>query len=85
MFLTGPAGADKSTDVKAAEVFCQYFFEIPSVPWMDTTYLYTAYILSVAVHFGDITIYKQMESRVTKPNPCGQCVRQLDKCPNVNH
>ena len=71
MFLTGPAGAGKSTADKVAEVFCQQFCEVANVPWMDTAYLYTAYTGSVAALFGDIIIYKKAEMKggQTKPLP----------------
>jgi len=55
MFLTGPAGAGKTTAVKMAETFCFLFCRAISVIWRDNTFLFTAYTGSAASAFGGIT------------------------------
>jgi len=57
MFLTGPAGAGKSTAVKVAERFCLEFCTAVSVMWHDETFLFTACSGSAAAIFGGITIH----------------------------
>ena len=57
MFLTGPAGAGKSTAVKVAERFCLEFCAAVSVMWYDETFLFTACSGSAAAIFGGITIH----------------------------
>ena len=57
MFLTGPAGAGKSTAVKVAERFCFEFCQAVAVMWRDNTFLFTACSGSAAAIFGGITIH----------------------------
>ena len=57
MFLTGPAGAGKSTAVKVAERFCLEFCAAVSRMWYDETFLFTACSGSAAAIFGGITIH----------------------------
>ena len=56
MFLTGPAGAGKTTAVKIAEKFCFQFCRAVSIIWRDNTFLFTAYTGSAASAFGGLTI-----------------------------
>ncbi len=58
LFLTGPAGAGKTTAIKAAERFCYEFCSSCNVLWSDTTFFYTAYTGSAASAFGGRTIIK---------------------------
>ena len=58
LFLTGPAGAGKTTAIKAAETFCYRFCMNAGIQWMDTTFFYTAYTGSAASAFGGRTIVK---------------------------
>ena len=58
LFLTGPAGAGKTTAIKAAERFCFEFCSSCNVLWSDTTFFYTAYTGSAASAFGGRTIIK---------------------------
>ena len=55
MFLTGPAGAGKTTAVKIAEKFCFLFCKAVSIIWRDNTFLFTAYTGSAASAFGGVT------------------------------
>ena len=55
MFLTGPAGAGKTTAVKLAQTFCFNFCKAVSMIWRDNTFLFTAYTGSAACAFGGIT------------------------------
>ena len=66
MLLTGPAGAGKSTAVKAAEQFCMQFCKFANIPWMDGTYLYTAYTGSAAAIFNGVTICKKARIKMKK-------------------
>ena len=66
MFLTGPADAGKSTAVKAAEQLCMHFCRHAHIPWMESTYLYTAYTGSVAALFNDVTICKKAGIKTKK-------------------
>ena len=58
LFLTGPAGAGKTTAIKAAETFCYRFCQSTGIPWTPTTFFYTAYTGSAASAFGGRTIIK---------------------------
>ena len=58
MFLTGPAGAGKSTAMMAASSFCFEFFLSVGVFWSDTSFLITAYTGSAASLVGGRTICK---------------------------
>jgi hypothetical protein len=55
MFLTGPAGAGKTTAIKMAEKFCFQFCRSVSIMWNDNTFLFTAYTGSAASAFGGVT------------------------------
>lgn len=56
MFLTGPAGAGKSTAVKVAERFCFEICNYVQCLWGDSTFLFTAYTGSAASAFNGKTI-----------------------------
>ena len=58
MFLTGPAGAGKSTAIKVSQRFCFKFSRAVGTLWSDSSFLFTAYTGSVASLFGDVTICK---------------------------
>jgi hypothetical protein len=58
MFLTGPAGAGKTTAVKLAEKFCFEFCKSVGNIWKERTFLFTAYTGSAASAFGGLTIVK---------------------------
>jgi hypothetical protein len=58
MFLTGPAGSEKSTDVKVAQQFCYEFCIAVGIMWSDKTFIFTAYTGSAASLFGGVTIFK---------------------------
>eukprot|EP00956_Cyclotella_meneghiniana_P015935 scaffold24804_cov42-Cyclotella_meneghiniana.AAC.1 len=58
LFLTGPAGAGKTTAIKAAETFCFQFCTSAGILWTETTFFYTAYTGSAASAFGGRTITK---------------------------
>ena len=64
MFLTGPAGTGKNTAAKAAEQFCMMFCRHARIPWMDSTYLYTAYTGSAAALFNGVTICKKARTKM---------------------
>jgi putative protein kinase ArgK-like GTPase of G3E family len=56
MFLTGPAGAGKSTAVTVAQRFCFKFCQAVGILWSDRTFFPTAYTGSAALLFGGVTI-----------------------------
>ena len=60
LFLTGPAGAGKTTALKAAEQFCFEFCSPYNILWLDTSFFYTAtaYTGSAASASGGLTIVK---------------------------
>ena len=58
MFLTGSAGAGKTTAVKLAQRFCYEFCQAVSILWNNRTFLFTAYTGSAASCFGGTTICK---------------------------
>jgi hypothetical protein len=55
MFVTGFAGAGKSTAIKVAQKFCYEFCRAASIMWNDNTFLFTAYTGSAAAAFGGQT------------------------------
>ena len=57
MFLTGFAGAGKSTCVKIAQSFCYEFCRAVAAAWDDNTFLFTATAGSAAELFGGRTIH----------------------------
>ena len=73
MFLTGPAGAGKTTAIKAAQKYCHEFCQVSGVFFSDSTFLFTAYIGSAASMCGGKTILK---TAGLQPNgKCG-CLKQ---------
>ena len=57
MFLTGFAGAGKSTCVKISQRFCYEFCRAVSIPWNSDTFLFTATTGSAASLFEGRTIH----------------------------
>ena len=58
MFLSGPAGAGKSTATKVAWQFCFEFCYAVGTAWNDATFLFTAYTGAAAMGVGGLTICK---------------------------
>ena len=58
MFLSGPAGAGKSTATKVAYRFCFEFCHAVGALWTDATFLFTAYTGAAAMAVGGLTICK---------------------------
>jgi len=58
MFLTGPAGAGKSTAMKVARRFCFEFSLAVGALWSDRMFLFIAYTGSAAMLVGGLTICK---------------------------
>ena len=58
MFLTGPAGAGKSTSMKVAQRFGLEFSHAVGMMWNVSTFLFIAYTGSAAMEVGGLTIYK---------------------------
>jgi len=58
MFLTGAAGAGKSTATKIAWRFCFDFCRAVGTLWKDETFLFTAYTGAAAMAVGGLTICK---------------------------
>ena len=55
MFLTGPAGAGKTTAIKMAQTFCEKFSEACHIPFDQYSFYFTAYTGAAASEFGGIT------------------------------
>ena len=60
MFVTGMAGAGKSTGIKVAQKYCFEFCRRASIMWGDSTFLFTAYTGSAAAAFGGLTTSSAM-------------------------
>jgi ATP-dependent DNA helicase PIF1 len=58
MFLTGPAGAGKTTAVKVSQKFCSEFCRSSGMMFSDNTFFFTAYTGSAASMCGGRTILK---------------------------
>jgi hypothetical protein len=58
MFLTGPAGLEKSTAMKVEQQFCYEFCIAVGKMWSDKTFIFTAYTGLAASLFGGVTISK---------------------------
>lgn len=69
MFWTEPEGAEKSTADKAEEQFCMLFCRQAHIPWMGSTYLYTAYTGSAAALFNGVTICKKAGIKIKRNRP----------------
>jgi H+/Cl- antiporter ClcA len=57
MFITGPAGAGKSTAITVAQSFCFEFCIAVGINWDDNTFLFTALTGCAASLFGEMTIH----------------------------
>ena len=57
MFITGPAGAGKSTAITVAQRFCFEFCKSLGIAWKDNTFLFTAMTGCAASLFGGMTIH----------------------------
>jgi hypothetical protein len=57
MFITGPAGAGKSTAITVAQSFCFEFCKAVGINWDDNTFLFTALTGCAASLFGGMTIH----------------------------
>ncbi|EJK69898.1 hypothetical protein THAOC_08803, partial [Thalassiosira oceanica] len=57
-FVTGMAGAGKSTGLMVAQRFCFEFSKVASIAWSDNTFLFTAYTGAAASAFNGITTLK---------------------------
>jgi hypothetical protein len=64
LFITGPAGAGKTTALKAAEKFCYEFSTSCGIIWSHTSFFYTAYT-NLAVSAGGCTIVKEFGLHTT--------------------
>ncbi len=58
LFLSGPAGSEKSAAMRVAKQFCYEFCVAVGVMWSDITYLFSAYTESAASLIGGVTISK---------------------------
>ena len=58
MFLTGPAGAGKSTAVKTTRRFCFSFCRSAGIMWSDYNFLFTAYTGTAAMGVAGVDICK---------------------------
>jgi type II secretory pathway predicted ATPase ExeA len=68
MFITGPAGAGKSTAITVAQRFCFEFCNAVGVSWDDNTFLFTALTGCAASLFGGMTIHSAAHLQKKKAN-----------------
>ena len=61
MFLTGPAGAGKTTAIKVAQSFCHDFCDRAGIHFDEHSFFFTAYTGSAASMFGGKTTLKSMQ------------------------
>ena len=64
MFLTGPAGAGKTTAIKLAQTFCEKFSDACHVPFDQYSFYFTAYTGAAASEFGGITTLTALQIRM---------------------
>ena len=57
MFVTGPAGAGKSTAINIAQKFCFEFCRALALPWDKNTFLFTAITGCAAALFDGVTLH----------------------------
>jgi hypothetical protein len=57
MFITGPAGAGKSTAISIAQKYCFEFSKAIGMAWQDETFLFTAMTGVAAALFGGLTLH----------------------------
>ena len=57
MFVTGPAGAGKSTAINVAQQFCFEFCRAVGIQWEDNTFLFTAITGCAAALFDGVTLH----------------------------
>ena len=55
MFLTGPAGAGKTTSIKLAQTFCEKFSDACHIPFDQYSFYFTAYTGAAASEYGGVT------------------------------
>lgn len=67
-FVTGMAGAGKSTGLMVAQRFCFEFYKAASIAWGDNTFLFTAYTGAAASAFNGITTLKGLLVKVKDKN-----------------
>ena len=61
LFLTGPAGAGKTTAIKLAQKFCEKFSEACRIPFDQYSFYFTAYTGAAASDSGGITTLTAMQ------------------------
>ena len=68
MFVTGPAGAGKSTAITVAQKFCFEFSKSVGLNWTKDTFLFTAMTGVAASLFGGMTIHSVAHLNSKKKN-----------------
>ena len=61
MFLTGPAGAGKTTSIKLAQTFCEKFSIACNIPFDQYSFYFTAYTGAAASEYGGITTLSALQ------------------------
>lgn len=75
MFVTGPAGAGKSTAITVAQRFCYEFCRSVGITWSDNTFLFTAMTGCAAALFGGSTIHSAAYLNSKKKNITDTMIR----------
>ena len=57
MFVTGSAGAGKSTIIEVAQQFCFEFYRSMDIIWGETTFLFTMITGCAAALFSGVTLH----------------------------
>ncbi len=72
MFLTGPAGSEKSTAMKVAQQFCYEFCIAVGIMWSDKAFIYHIH------RIGSITVWwcNNFQGCVSQSTKTTQCRRQ---------
>jgi hypothetical protein len=61
MFLTGPAGAGKTTSIKLTQTFCEKFSLACSIPFDQYSFYFTAYTGAASSEYGGITTLSALQ------------------------
>ena len=68
MFLTGPAGAGKTTSIKLAQTFCEKFSLACNIPFDQYSFYFTAYTGAAASEYGGITTLSALQIKPMSNN-----------------
>ena len=79
MFVTGPAGARRSTAVEVAQQFCFEFCKSMDIIWGDKAFLFTAITGCAGALFGGITLHSAAYLNSRSKNVTPDMLHMLDQ------